>query len=111
MRFSGQLRRVQHPISVSHTMTVTCACSGDGHAITLWRQLPQHRARPSTFYEAPSFRVFQSWRRHFQLADFVAAGRQLGHDNATPAFRKKYEKAIVRSLVELSADLQFSAQE
>lgn len=44
-QIAGRLQLEQHPICVSHETIYKFAYSPDGHAIKLWRHLPEHRAR------------------------------------------------------------------
>ena len=44
-QIAGRLQLERHPISVSHETIYKFAYSSDGHAIKLWRHLPEHRAR------------------------------------------------------------------
>jgi IS30 family transposase len=69
-QIAGRLQLERHPISVSHETIYKFAYSPDGHAIKLWRHLPEHRARrrprhagrrhavvsarKSTFFSAPT---------------------------------------------------------
>lgn len=44
-QLAGRMRLERHPISISHETIYKFAYSADGHAIKLWRHLPEHRAR------------------------------------------------------------------
>lgn len=44
-QIAGRLQLERHPVSVSHETIYKFAYSADGHAIKLWRHLPEHRAR------------------------------------------------------------------
>lgn len=44
-QIAGRMRLERHPVSVSHETIYKFAYSSDGHAIKLWRHLPEHRAR------------------------------------------------------------------
>lgn len=44
-QIAGRMRLERHPISVSHETIYKFAYSADGHALKLWRHLPEHRAR------------------------------------------------------------------
>ena len=44
-QIAGRMRLERHPVSVSHETIYKFAYSPDGHAIKLWRHLPERRAR------------------------------------------------------------------
>ncbi|MBN9987382.1 IS30 family transposase [Rhizobium laguerreae] len=101
-QIAGRLQLERHPISVSHETIYKFAYSSDGHAIKLWRHLPEHRARR---------RPRHARRRHgkrftpdvniLYRPDAVAERKQFGHwECDLIQFRKKFGKANVTSLVE-----------
>ncbi len=101
-QIAGRMRLERHPICVSHETIYKFAYSVDGHAIKLWRHLPEHRARRRPRY---------AMRRHGQRfspevnilyrPDVVAERKQFGHwECDLIQFRKKFGKANVTSLVE-----------
>jgi IS30 family transposase len=101
-QIAGRMRLEQHPIIVSHETIYKFAYSADGHAIKLWRHLPEHRARR---------RPRHARRKHGQRfgpelnilhrPDVVADRKQFGHwECDLIQFRKKFGKANVTSLVE-----------
>jgi transposase, IS30 family len=101
-QIAGRLQLERHPICVSHETIYKFAYSPDGHAIKLWRHLPEHRARR---------RPRHARRRHGRRfspdvnilfrPDVVAERKQFGHwECDLMQFRKKFGKANVTSLVE-----------
>ena len=101
-QIAGRMRLERHPISVSHETIYKFAYSADGHAIKLWKHLPEHRARR---------RPRHARRRHGQRfspdlnilrrPDAVADRKQFGHwECDLIQFRQKFGKANVTSLVE-----------
>ncbi|CAK7262098.1 transposase (plasmid) [Shinella sp. WSC3-e] len=101
-QIAGRMRLERHPISVSHETIYKFAYSADGHAIKLWKHLPEHRARR---------RPRHARRRHGQRfspdlniqrrPDVVADRKQFGHwECDLIQFRQKFGKANVTSLVE-----------
>jgi IS30 family transposase len=92
---AGRLQLERHPISVSHEMIYKFAYSSDGHAIKLWRHLPEHRARHR------HGRRFTPDVNILYRPDAAAERKQFGHwDCDLIHFRKKFGKANVTSPVE-----------
>ncbi|MFW8642025.1 IS30 family transposase [Rhizobium beringeri] len=64
-QIAGRLQLERHPISVSHETIYKFAYSSDGHAIKLWRHLPEHRARRRPRHaEAPPWQAFHPGCQH-----------------------------------------------
>lgn len=100
-QIAGRMRLERHDLRQSRN-NLQVACSADGHAIKLWRHLPEHRARRRPRHArrkhgqrfSPELNILRS-------PDVVAARQQFGHwECDLIQFRKKFGKANVTSLVE-----------
>ncbi len=101
-QIAGRMRLERHPVSVSHETIYKFAYSSDGHAIKLWRHLPEHRSR-----RRPRHAIRKHGQRFspdlniLRRPDVVAERKQFGHwECDLIQFRKKFGKANVTSLVE-----------
>ena len=96
------MRLEHHPISVSHETIYKFAYSADGHAIKLWRHLPEHRARRRPRHARRKHgQRFSPELNILRRPDAVADRKQFGHwECDLIQFRKKFGKANVTSLVE-----------
>lgn len=101
-QIAGRMRLERHPISVSHETIYKFAYSADGHAIKLWRHLPEHRARRRQRHARRKHgQRFSPELNILRRPDVVADRRQFGHwECDLIQFRKKFGKANVTSLVE-----------
>jgi IS30 family transposase len=101
-QIAGRLQLERHPISVSHETIYKFAYSPDGHAIKLWRHLPEHRARRRPRHARRRHgRRFSPEVNILFRPDVVAERKQFGHwECDLIQFRKKFGKANVTSLVE-----------
>lgn len=101
-QIAGRMRLERHPISVSHETIYKFAYSSDGHAIKLWRHLPEHRARRRPRHARRKHgQRFSPELNILRRPDVVAERKQFGHwECDLIQFRKKFGKANVTSLVE-----------
>lgn len=101
-QIAGRLQLQRHPVSVSHETIYKFAYAADGHAIKLWRHLPEHRARRRPRHARRRHgRRFSPDVNILDRPDTVAARKQFGHwECDLIQFRKKFGKANVTSLVE-----------
>lgn len=101
-QIAGRMRLERHPISVSHETIYKFAYSADGHAIKLWRHLPEHRARRRPRHARRKHgQRFSPELNILRRPDAVADRKQFGHwECDLIQFRKKFGKANVTSLVE-----------
>ncbi len=101
-QIAGRMRLERHPISVSHETIYKFAYSADGHAIKLWRHLPEHRARRRPRHARRKHgQRFSPDLNILRRPDVVADRKQFGHwECDLIQFRKKFGKANVTSLVE-----------
>jgi transposase, IS30 family len=101
-QIAGRMRLERHPISVSHETIYKFAYSADGHAIKLWRHLPEHRARRRPRHARRKHgQRFSPDLNILRRPDVVAERKQFGHwECDLIQFRKKFGKANVTSLVE-----------
>jgi transposase, IS30 family len=101
-QIAGRMRLERHPISVSHETIYKFAYSADGHAIKLWRHLPEHRARRRPRHARRKHgQRFSPELNILRRPDVVADRQQFGHwECDLIQFRKKFGKANVTSLVE-----------
>lgn len=101
-QIAGRMRLERHPISVSHETIYKFAYSADGHAIKLWRHLPEHRARRRPRHARRKHgQRFSPDLNILRRPDVVAGRKQFGHwECDLIQFRKKFGKANVTSLVE-----------
>jgi len=101
-QIAGRMRLEQHPISVSHETIYKFAYSADGHAIKLWRHLPEHRARRRPRHARRKHgQRFSPDLNILRRPDIVADRKQFGHwECDLIQFQKKFGKANVTSLVE-----------
>jgi IS30 family transposase len=101
-QISGRMRLERHPISVSHETIYKFAYSADGHAIKLWRHLPEHRARRRPRHARRKHgQRFSPELNILRRPDNVADRKQFGHwECDLIQFRKKFGKANITSLVE-----------
>ncbi|MBX4470424.1 IS30 family transposase, partial [Streptococcus pneumoniae] len=101
-QIAGRMQLEQHPICVSHETIYKLAYSPDGHAIKLWRHLPEHRARRRPRHARRRHgRRFSPDVNILHRPDVVATRKQFGHwECDLIQFRKKFGKANVTSLVE-----------
>ena len=101
-QIAGRMRLERHPISVSHETIYKFAYSTDGHAIKLWRHLPEHRARRRPRHARRKHgQRFSPELNILRRPDVVADRQQFGHwECDLIQFRKKFGKANVTSLVE-----------
>ncbi|KQW26328.1 transposase [Rhizobium sp. Root274] len=101
-QIAGRMRLERHPISVSHETIYKFAYSADGHAIKLWRHLPEHRARRRPRHARRKHgQRFSPELNILRRPDAVADRQQFGHwECDLIQFRKKFGKANVTSLVE-----------
>ncbi|CDZ68388.1 Transposase InsI for insertion sequence element IS30B/C/D, partial CDS, partial [Neorhizobium galegae bv. orientalis] len=101
-QIAGRMRLERHPISVSHETIYKFAYSADGHAIKLWRHLPEHRARRRPRHARRKHgQRFSPNLNILRRPDVVADRKQFGHwECDLIQFRKKFGKANVTSLVE-----------
>lgn len=101
-QIAGRMRLERHPISVSHETIYKFAYSADGHAIKLWRHLPEHRARRRPRHARRRHgRRFSPEVNILYRPDVVAERKQFGHwECDLIQFRKKFGKGNVTSLVE-----------
>ena len=101
-QIAGRMRLERHPISVSHETIYKFAYSPDGHAIKLWRHLPEHRARRRPRHARRKHgQRFSPELNILRRPDVVAERKQFGHwECDLIQFRKKFGKANVTSLVE-----------
>lgn len=101
-QIAGRMRLERHPVSVSHETIYKFAYSPDGHAIKLWRHLPERRTRRRPRHARRRHgRRFSPDLNILHRPDAVAARQQFGHwECDLIQFRKKFGKANVTSLVE-----------
>lgn len=101
-KIAGRMRLERHPISVSHETIYKCAYSTDGHAIKLWRHLPERRARRRPRHARRKHgQRFSPDLNILRRPDVVADRKQFGHwECDLIQFRKKFRKANVTSPVE-----------
>jgi len=101
-QIAGRMRLERHPISVSHETIYKFAYSSDGHAIKLWRHLPEHRARRRPRHARRKHgQRFSPELNILRRPDVVAERKQFGHwECDLIQFRKKFGKANVTSLLE-----------
>lgn len=101
-QIAGRMRLERHPISVSHETIYKFAYSADGHAIKLWRHLPEHRARRRPRHARRKHgQRFSPELNILRRPDVIADRKQFGHwECDLIQFRKKFGKANVTSLVE-----------
>ncbi len=101
-QIAGRMRLERHPISVSHETIYKFAYSADGHALKLWRHLPEHRARRRPRHARRKHgQRFSPDLNILRRPDVVAERKQFGHwECDLIQFRKKFGKANVTSLVE-----------
>lgn len=101
-QIAGRMRLERHPISVSHETIYKFAYSADGHAIKLWRHLPEHRVRRRPRHARRKHgQRFSPELNILRRPDVVADRQQFGHwECDLIQFRKKFGKANVTSLVE-----------
>lgn len=101
-QIAGRMRSERHPLSVSHETIYKFAYSADGHAIKLWRHLPERRARRWPRHAGRRHRRrFSPELNILHRPDLVAARRQFGHwECDLIQFRETFGKANVTSLVE-----------
>ncbi|THV09366.1 IS30 family transposase [Rhizobium rhizophilum] len=101
-QIAGRMRLERHPISVSHETIYKFAYSADGHAIKLWRHLPEHRARRRPRHARRKHgQSFSPELNILRRPDVIANRKQFGHwECDLIQFRKKFGRANVTSLVE-----------
>jgi transposase, IS30 family len=101
-QIAGRMRLERHPISVSHETIYKFTYSDDGHAIKLWRHLPEHRARRRPRHARRKHgQRFSPELNILHRPDTIADRKQFGHwECDLIQFRKKFGKANVTSLVE-----------
>jgi IS30 family transposase len=101
-QIAGRMRLERHPISVSHETIYKFAYSADGHAIKLWRHLPEHRARRRPRHARRKHgQRFSPELNILRRPDVIANRKQFGHwECDLIQFRKKFGRANVTSLVE-----------
>ncbi|WP_271899725.1 IS30 family transposase, partial [Candidatus Phyllobacterium onerii] len=79
-QIAGRLQLERHPICVSHETIYKFAYSPDGHAIKLWRHLPEHRARRRPRHARRRHgRRFSPEVNILFRPDVVAERKQFGH--------------------------------
>jgi IS30 family transposase len=82
-QIAGRLQLERHPICVSHETIYKFAYSPDGHAIKLWRHLPEHRARRRPRHARRRHgRRFSPEVNILFRPDVVAERKQFGHCRA-----------------------------
>jgi IS30 family transposase len=98
-QIAGRMRLESHPVSVSHETIYKFAYSPDGHALKLWRHLPERRARRRSRHARRRHgRRFSPDLNILHRPDVVAARKQFGHwECDLIQFRKKFGKANVTS--------------
>jgi IS30 family transposase len=101
-QIAGRMRLERHPIFVSHETIYKFAYSADGHAIKLWKHLPEPRARRRPRHARRRHgQRFSSDLNILRRPDVVADRKQFGHwECDLIQFRQKFGKANVTSLVE-----------
>ncbi len=77
---AGRMRLERDPVSVSHETIYKYAYSADGHAIKLWRHLPEHRSRRRPRHARRRHgRRFSPDVNILYRPDTVAERKQFGH--------------------------------